>query len=296
MKHKFLIVLIFLAFSCMGQKDKAIELTYENFDNEILKYEPIKKSGVSEKDHKHGIFLLDETKKVIDNNPDNLTYADYWNITMAFINFDESSNNIEIAFKKAIELDPVKVCTIIKSFGNSELDIRIPESFYAFVNNCSDNKEIEIFDSESYSKKNSLDPKLVSLIYEINLKDIKYRFDKPVDWSKQRPLDEQNQKLIDSLNTKYNTYIGKSLVGEKFETVMWAVIQHSNMATMEKYLPIMQRAVSEKELDAGPFKMLIDRYYGLKYGYQIFGSQSGFGFDLADEKKKKEIEIKYGIE
>ena len=42
--------------------------------------------------------------------------------------------------------------------------------------------------------------------------------------------------------------------------------------------------------------MLIDRFYGSKYGYQVFGSQSGFGFELADDKKRKEIEIKYGIE
>jgi len=41
--------------------------------------------------------------------------------------------------------------------------------------------------------------------------------------------------------------------------------------------------------------MLIDRFYGLKYGYQIFGSQSGFGFEMADEETRKKIELKYGI-
>jgi len=33
--------------------------------------------------------------------------------------------------------------------------------------------------------------------------------------------------------------------------------------------------------------MMLDRYHGLKYGYQIFGRQSGFGFDLAGEKSEK---------
>jgi hypothetical protein len=65
---------------------------------------------------------------------------------------------------------------------------------------------------------------------------------------------------------------------------------------MAEYLPIFQKAVEENELDVVPFKMLIDRFYGLKYGYQIFGTQSGFGFELADDKKRKEIELKYGIE
>ncbi len=56
------------------------------------------------------------------------------------------------------------------------------------------------------------------------------------------------------------------------------------------------KAVTKKELDASPLKMLIDRYYGLKYGYQIFGTQSGFGFKLADDKRRKKIELKYGID
>ena len=30
--------------------------------------------------------------------------------------------------------------------------------------------------------------------------------------------------------------------------------------------------------------MLIDRFYGLKYGYQVFGSQKGTGDRIADEK------------
>jgi len=77
---------------------------------------------------------------------------------------------------------------------------------------------------------------------------------------------------------------------------MWAVIQHSNLEMMERYLPVIQKAVKDKELNIVPLKMLIDRFYGLKYGYQIFGSQSGFGFEMADEKTRKEIELKYGIE
>jgi hypothetical protein len=103
--------------------------------------------------------------------------------------------------------------------------------------------------------------------------------------------------MIDALYKKYETYIGRSLVGKKFENVMWAVIQHSNIDMMERYLPVIKKAVTDKEIEVGPLKMLIDRFYGLKYGYQIFGSQGeGFGFKLADEKTKNEIKIMYGIE
>ncbi|MFK7783667.1 MAG: hypothetical protein AB8B56_01055 [Crocinitomicaceae bacterium] len=65
---------------------------------------------------------------------------------------------------------------------------------------------------------------------------------------------------------------------------------------MEKYLPILQKAVADGQINEKPFKMLIDRYYGLKYGYQVFGSQSGCGFELADDKKREEIKTKYNLE
>ena len=77
---------------------------------------------------------------------------------------------------------------------------------------------------------------------------------------------------------------------------MWAVIQHSNVNTMEKYLPIVHKAVTEYETNATLLKMLTYRLFGLKYGYQVFGSQSEFEFELADEQTAKTICEKYGLE
>ncbi len=293
MKEILLNTVLFFAISCNAQEKKQTEFTYENFDNEILKYEPTKKSGVSENDFEKGVFKLNETKAAVKNNVENLTYADYWNITMAFVNLKEFNKNIEIAFKKAIELNSTDVCSIIKVYGNSQLDIRIPETFYPFINSCDNAIKTVNFDAKTYSDKYNLNLELVSLINEIQSNDIKFRFGKS-DFSKQSPLDEQNQKLIDSLLSKYNTYIGKTLVGNKFESTMWAVIQHSNIEMMEKYLPIIQNAVENKELDIVPFRMLIDRIYSRKEGYQIFGSQQGV--KLASEKTRKEVIEKYKLE
>src|SRR5690606_9983453 len=145
---------------------------------------------------------------------------------------------------------------------------------------------------KEYSSSKNLDEKLVELINAIEILDQKDRN----NLKSQKQFDITNQLKVDSLYNTYQRYIGKSLVGKKFENVMWQVIQHSNPEMMHKYLPIIQKAVEENEIDVGPFKMLIDRFYGLKYGYQIFGSQSGFGFELADDKKRKEIKLKYGIE
>jgi hypothetical protein len=286
---------MFIFFSCNGQENKSNEFTYEDFNNEILKYKPLKKSGVTEKDFNKGLFRLNETKTAVNNDPENFTYADYWNIAMAFVNLDESDKSIRIAFEKAIELDAEKVCQIIKIFGYSQLDIRIPDTFYTFLKNCKDFNSNEALNLEEYANSNGLKLELVTAIHRIQQADMKFRYNSEMDASKQTILDKQNQRKIDSLYNYFNTYIGKSLVGEKFQNTMWAVIQHSNVEMMEKYLPVIQEAVKNGELKVVPFKMLIDRYYGLKYGYQIFGTQDGFGFDLANEKKRKEIALKHGI-
>ena len=75
---------------------------------------------------------------------------------------------------------------------------------------------------------------------------------------------------------------------------MFFVIQHSNVEMMERYLPIVQKAVRQNELQETPLKMLIDRIYGAKKGYQIFGNQEFV--DLSDKKTRIEISKKYGIE
>jgi hypothetical protein len=162
---------------------------------------------------------------------------------------------------------------------------------------------LTVFNSNAQSNKiqknlkdDNLDLDLVSLIKKIIDLDKKYRINDTTDWSKQKPIDKENQHLIDSLFNKHKKYIGTSLVGETYNYGMWAVIQHSNIEMMENYLPIVQKAVKNKELDIFPLKMLIDRFYGLKYGYQFFGTQVGFGFKLADDEKRKEIQLKYGIE
>jgi len=77
---------------------------------------------------------------------------------------------------------------------------------------------------------------------------------------------------------------------------MWSVVQHSNPEMMKKFLPILKKAVAEGELPTAPLKMTIDRYYGLVYGYQVFGSQGGLDIELANEQKRREIARAYGIE
>jgi len=297
MKQFFVIFLIIQTFiSCKAQMNKT-EFTYDDFEKQVIRYQP-KQNDLSDKDYNHGIMILSETKNYVKNDPNNFNRADYFNILSCFLSLKENKETINITFEKFKNSEGSCEYFLDKTlFKSPKYDIVREEiTKQSLVCEQSTPMDSTPLDLNGYSQKNNFDVNLIMIINEISISDEKYRKDETTDWSKQTPIDKENQKMIDSLYDLHESYIGKTLVGEKFGFVMWSVIQHSNVDMMEKYLPIIQKAVEEKELEIVPFKMLIDRFYGLKYGYQIFGSQSGFGFKLADDKKRKEIELKYGIE
>lgn len=298
MKNYLLLFFTISIFSCNAQN--GAEFEYDNFENHFLSYQPTQSSQISKNDFDYASMIIKETKSATKNNPENFNLADYFNILTAFLTLKESEKNIKTAFEKFKNADGS--CEYVLSFENSinknsKFDI-IRADYLEKLKECKQNSIIEKkFSIEEYCKSNNLDLALVKKINQVKIDDQKYRNESSKELKgEQLILDKKNQEIINSLYNKHNTYLGKSLVGEKFESVMWAVIQHSNTEMMVEYLPILQKAVEENELDVVPFKMLIDRFYGLKYGYQIFGTQSGFGFELADDKKRKEIELKYGIE
>jgi len=275
---------------------------YQTFDTDIFKFVPFKREGVTDQAYNLAITILDNTKSATKGDPKNLTFSDFWNITSAFIQLKEPSKNIEITFKKAIALDAKAICSYIQMTGSaSKLEKAIPETFLPFYANCleSSGNQSSKPDVKQYALDNNLDVKLVCLMSSIGADDQKFRVLTPVNWDKQHPLDIKNRHLIDSLYAVYKTYIGKTLVGKDYESVMWAIIQHSPSSStdtymMEKYLPEVSKAVEQNELAITPLKMLIDRIYTIKYHYQIFGSQTGV--PVADEKTKSEIRKKYNID
>lgn len=301
---KILIILItfVLAFTNVFSQELPTKFTIDNFETQILNYKPKKTPSVSDKNYNYGIMILKETRDAVKNKPENFNMADYFNILNAFLNLDETKENINIAFEKFISAKGS--CEYILAFESSikknlKYDV-VRENYSQQLARCKSNVEDEKeLDISEYSKSNNLNFSLIEKIHNVNINDQKYRsYDETKKTSNsQQVLDKKNQAIIDSLYKTNKTYIGRSLVGKKFENVMWAVVQHSNVEMMEKYLPIIKKAVLDKEIEVAPLKMLLDRFYGLKYGFQIFGSQGdGFGFRSADEKVKKEIKKKYGIE
>lgn len=298
MNYYILIQLLFLNISCNTQNE--FQFSLEHFEEEIIAYQPVQNSSLSKKDFDHGSFIIKETQKATKGNPKNFNRADYFNILSAFLTLKESKANIKIAFEKFRQSEGsceyfIEFEKIVET--NTKYDL-IRADYAEQLKKCQATAlPKKLVDLSEYSKEHHLNLALVKCMDHLNTLDQMHRTQASKKAAEQqKKLDLQNQAVVDSLYQIHQTYIGKSLVGASYESVMWAVIQHSNLDMMEKYLPVIHKAVQEKELSTGPLKMLLDRFYGLKYGYQIFGSQSGFNFKLADDKTRKEIEEKYDLE
>ncbi|EHQ04176.1 hypothetical protein [Gillisia limnaea] len=290
MKNTFLIGLIFLSISCKGQDEKQNRFTIENFDEQILIYQPVK-NELNKNSYADGLRFLEETKKrIIKNNK--IDISDYWNILTVFNNLKESNENIDIAFEKFLNTEDS--CEYLVSFEEffDKYTLYIESKMTKELKICNNSVQIKNtkkINVKEYSITNGLDENLVKLIERIGILDQKDRYNEKI----QNKLDIKNQKKIDSLYSKYQIYIGKTLVGNELKSVMWQVIQHSNLTYMEKYLPIVNTAVKENELGESALKYLIDRIYSGKYNYQIFGSQGSI--KMADELIRNQVKSKYKI-
>jgi len=296
MKRLIIILLIVINVSCFAQTNLKFEP--ENIRKQFLSYTPVQKANVPDEAYNYGTFIVGETKKVIKDLSYDLSYIDYFNMMSAFLSLKESKSNVLVAFEKFINSEGSCEFLLAAEYGikkNSKYDV-IRESINKVLSKCKsktvDNSE---FNVSEYCKSEQLDYDLVEKIHTINNNDQKFRKGTSIEkHPEHKKVDRQNQKLIDSLYCQHKKYIGSSLVGEKFKSVMWAVIQHSNLKMMEKYLPIVQKAVEDKELDVVPLKMLIDRIYSQKEKYQIFGSQ--MGVKMASETIRQGVIEKYNLE
>ncbi len=297
-----LIAVILIIWSLITSLGKPIqaqttEMISSEFDLEhyVMNYSPEQRADVSDKDFDFASMIIRETKSAVSADERGFNVADYWNICTAFIYLEENREVLELAFQKMLAAEGS--CEYIVSLKDkTRLDDIFPAEYHQKELTCSSSTNNKSkFDSKIYAQENSLDIHLVELINEIDLRDQKYRRESDELFrTKQPELDKLNQELINDLFKKHNSYIGKSLVGRKFQHVMWSVIQHSNLSMMEKYLPIVYRAVQDGELPIQPLKMLVDRIHANKYGVQLFGSQSGVSL-VEDEDRKMWIE-KYKID
>ena len=71
-------------------------------------------------------------------------------------------------------------------------------------------------------------------------------------------------------------WLGAEVIGEKGNGTLFKVIQHSNQATQEKYLPMMRESVKNGKAWSGNLALLEDRVALGQGKRQIYGSHIGF--------------------
>jgi len=139
-----------------------------------------------------------------------------------------------------------------------------------------------------------LDKQLVAILDTISVDDQKYRgdknyrqqlddFAKKYGWESKEAKDHlklmKDQDSINLIKIKKildeHGWLGADIVGNLGDSTLFLVIQHSDLETQEKYLPMMREAVQKGNAKAQHLAFLEDRVALRKGERQIYGSQIG---------------------
>lgn len=147
---------------------------------------------------------------------------------------------------------------------------------------------IDLIKQNKEKSEINLNKPLAAQLDSVYIEDQKYRkeiseIENKYGWGSKEMQD--NWKLIqekDSINLIKVTYIldkygwlGADVVGEQGSSALFLVIQHSDITTQEKYLPMMRDAVKNGKANGSSLALLEDRVALRKNKKQIYGSQIG---------------------
>lgn len=150
------------------------------------------------------------------------------------------------------------------------------------------NKVIEIIRLNKEKAEADLDKPLVAILDTIYIEDQKYRLqindiEEKYGWESNEMKD--HWKIInekDSINLikikkilDERGWLGPDIVGNQGNSTLFLVIQHANLETQEKYLPMMREAVRKGNAKASSLALLEDRVALEQGKKQIYGSQIG---------------------
>ncbi len=115
-----------------------------------------------------------------------------------------------------------------------------------------------------------------------NIDDIrtKYGFDSREYkqlWASTRLKDSINLIKVEAILQKYG-WLGQDKIGSQGNKTIFMVIQHSNLKTQEKYLPLMREAVKNGNAKANHLALLEDRVALRQGRKQIYGSQISINY------------------
>jgi hypothetical protein len=87
-----------------------------------------------------------------------------------------------------------------------------------------------------------------------------------------KQVDRENLARVDAIISA-NGWPGRSLVGEKASGGAWTVIQHADLETQKKYLPLMTKAADAGETSWALLATTIDRIQVREGKPQTYGTQ-----------------------
>lgn len=93
-------------------------------------------------------------------------------------------------------------------------------------------------------------------------------------WDKIEKIDSSNHAKVTAILDKYG-WLGADVAGQKGNTALFLVIQHADLKTQEKYLPMMRDAVKNGKANGSNLALLEDRILIRNGKKQIYGSQIG---------------------
>ena len=94
------------------------------------------------------------------------------------------------------------------------------------------------------------------------------------NWKLISETDSSNLIVVNQILNEYG-WLSADQIGEKANSTLFLVIQHSDQETQEKYLPMMRNAVKEGNASASSLALLEDRIALGNGELQIYGSQVG---------------------
>ena len=113
--------------------------------------------------------------------------------------------------------------------------------------------------------------------------------------------DSINLIKVKAILDKYG-WLGTDVVGEQGNSTLFLVIQHSNLPTQEKYLPMMKEAVKNGKASGADLALLVDRIEMHNGRPQIYGSQINvkdgkyFIYQIIDEPNVNKRRAEVGLQ
>jgi|GEM_PF-4159872 hypothetical protein len=224
------------------------------------------------------------------------------NTYIAYFHLKAPADTVFKYMHLALQDDPVEECNSI--FKDEFTFASIAGRFYH-------PRKMQVVKNFCDSVYASFDSTLIDILNVMHENDQKIRKERNLSpwikgnekhWEKQAVLDSVNKVLVEKIIARHG-YPGRQLVGMELEEVAFLVIQHADVTTQEKYLPLIKQAVDERQLYESNYPLLVDRIRMHRKLPQIYGTQFVYNqkrdrmelYKVENLQQVDELRAKYNI-